>query len=456
MTDKDNQLFTIPEAANYIIPYDKRRTSTTTESNCRQTKWVHCLYFNSSWMNDMKLKVCDQMKKEKTYYNACYGILALVVWVLGCCPATLIPMHNSVINPQYWYEVLVSFLPLTFFIAGSFVIRAQKVFNCFDNRLVRVTFDLCCSSFLITVVFCGLLHLIWTKLLGYIEPVPWKCIMMGYICTTIILIRLWHTFSKESIDDALFRRRRLAYFYYLAWGSFLGIQLLGLAKLFKEIPSDFQWVLGISVPLIKEINDRILEKLISRASSSETIFDAHLVAKIDAGILFSFWITIVLATDATQLTGYVLLGINSCINISLCLKAKNLERKSFPHQFDHRINQFLVKEVVTELVLNETIEILVPLSFIVSYATAFYGPNYDKLGSVGCNYWTFEKVEDINSFLTPVVFMEIVDFGTAVISGILLYRLCRINILKEYVSTIKRYWVTLAFSGAYNIISVNL
>ena len=52
--------------------------------------------------------------------------------------------------------------------------------------------------------------------------------------------------------------------------------------------------------------------------------------------------------------------------------------------------------------------------------------------------------------------MEIVDFGTAVISGILLYRLCHINILKEYFSTIKRYWVTLAFSGGYNIISVNL
>ena len=111
---------------------------------------------------------------------------------------------------------------------------------------------------------------------------------------------------------------------------------------------------------------------------------------------------------------------------------------------DYGNNQLLQKEVVTELVLNETIEIIVPLAFIVSYATAFYGPNYDKLGSVGCDYWTFKKVDDIKSFLTPVVFMEIVDFGTAVISGILLYRLCHINILKEYFSTIKRYWVTLA------------
>ena len=107
-----------------------------------------------------------------------------------------------------------------------------------------------------------------------------------------------------------------------------------------------------------------------------------------------------------------------------------------------------------ELILNETIEVLVPLAFIVSYATAFYGPNYDKLGSVGCNYWTFQKVENIKSFLTPVVFMEMVDFGTAVVSGILLWRLCNINIIKEYCSTIKRYWIILAFSGAYNIISV--
>ena len=334
------------------------------------------------------------MKNERTFYNAFYGILVLAVCVTGCCPTTLIPVHNSVINPQFWYEVLISFLPLTFFIAGSFVIRAQKVFNCFSNRMKRITFDLSCWSFLATVVFCVLLHFVWIKIFGYIEPVPWKCIMMGYICSVIISIRLWHVFPKEMVKEALFRTRRLAYFCYLAWACFLGIQLLGLAKLFKEVPNNIQWVLGICVPLIKEMNDRMLEKLISKASSSATIIDAHLVAKIDAGIIFSFWITIILATDATQITGYVLLGINSCINISLCLKAKKLERKSFPYLLNQRINRFLQKEVIAELVLNETIEILVPLAFIVSYATAFYGPNYDKLGSVGCNYWTFQKVEN--------------------------------------------------------------
>ena len=133
---------------------------------------------------------------------AFYGILVLAVCVTGCCPTTLIPVHNSVINPQFWYEVLISFLPLTFFIAGSFVIRAQKVFNCFSNRMKRITFDLSCWSFLATVVFCVVLHFVWIKIFGYIEPVPWKCIMMGYICSVIISIRLWHVFPKEMVKEA--------------------------------------------------------------------------------------------------------------------------------------------------------------------------------------------------------------------------------------------------------------
>ena len=117
-------------------------------------------------------------------------------------------------------------------------------------------------------------------------------------------------------------------------------------------------------------------------------------------------------------------------------------------------NHSTKKEVVAELVLNETIEVLVPLAFIASYSIAFYGPNYDKLGSLGCSYWTFQRVEDLPAFLKPVLFMEVIDFGTALISGILLWKFCRINILKEYCMTIRRYWLVVACSGACNIVQV--
>ena len=118
MTDKDYQLFTIPEAAIYFPPDHKTSTSTATQSYRTKTKSVNCFYFLDSRMNELDMKFYNQIKNEKKYYNAFYGILAFAICVAGCSPATLIPMHNSVINPQFWYEVLISFLPLTFFIAA--------------------------------------------------------------------------------------------------------------------------------------------------------------------------------------------------------------------------------------------------------------------------------------------------------------------------------------------------
>ena len=113
-----------------------------------------------------------------------------------------------------------------------------------------------------------------------------------------------------------------------------------------------------------------------------------------------------------------------------------------------------ISNSIIELVSNETIELMVPISFIGSYIIAYYGPNYDIIGSVGCSYWTFDKVEDILAFLMPVLTMAILDCGSALIAGVLLLKFCQVNIIEEYNSMIKKYWMLLAFFGANNVNTV--
>ena len=454
MAERMVEISTIQELSNSPNLQSENHIQPTIQSNLDQHVSKDSLFLFKKMVNGLKMTLNNYVNEVKKYYNGLYGALALIVCVTSSFPITLIPVHDNIIDPKYWYEVILSFLSLTFFIAASYVVRAQTIFNCFNQRMTRIILDLCCSSFLSAAVVCCLLHFVWSLILGYLEPVPWKCVCMGYICSTVLAIRFWCTFPKELIKDQTFRNRRKAFFQYLAWIGFVGMLLLCLCKLFKEMPWNTQWLLGIVVPLLKEINDRLTEKIIANASTSKNLADSKLVLKIDASILFSFWVTIVLATVATQITGYVLLGINSFINLTLCLKARYLERKICSSIGEAMKNHSLKKEVVAELILNETIEVLVPLAFIASYTIAFYGPNYDKLNSIGCSYWTFKKVGDLHSFLKPVLFMEMIDFGTAIISGILLWNFCRINILKEYCTTIKRYWLVVSFSGAYNIVSV--
>ena len=130
-----------------------------------------------------------------------------------------------------------------------------------------------------------------------------------------------------------------------------------------------------------------------------------------------------------------------------------LKRKTELSELDME-NESEIKDAVRELIFNETIELLVPISFIASYLIAFYGPNHDILVSVGCDYWTFGKVEDLHSFLMPVLIMAIIDCGSGVLSGILLLKFSHLNIFMEYCSIIKKYWKILTFCAAYSSASV--
>lgn len=112
--------------------------------------------------------------------------------------------------------------------------------------------------------------------------------------------------------------------------------------------------------------------------------------------------------------------------------------------------------MVTELVLNETVEMMVPIAFLVSYSTAYYGPNKDILGDVGCDVWQFEKIEELNSFFMTVAKMAIFDSGSVILGGGLLWWFCRINIFRQYCRVMKKYWIHLAAAAGCFVCGVSI
>ena len=42
-------------------------------------------------------------KIGETCIDGLYGPLALMICILGSCTVTLIPLHNGVINTEYWF-----------------------------------------------------------------------------------------------------------------------------------------------------------------------------------------------------------------------------------------------------------------------------------------------------------------------------------------------------------------
>ena len=75
--------------------------------------------------------------------------------------------------------------------------------------------------------------------------------------------------------------------------------------------------------------------------------------------------------------------------------------------------------------------------------------------NVGCAIWGAVKVENLSSFIWPIVEMAIIDSGSIIIATALLWRFCHVNILQEYCKVMKKYWIYLALSGGTFVAGVS-
>ena len=138
------------------------------------------------------------------------------------------------------------------------------------------------------------------------------------------------------------------------------------------------------------MTNHVAEKIVLKSVADNNTTDARCVGKISFSVQFSLWITIVLATSATPTTGYEMLATNCTINMQLRFKAINF-RKQISSDIRPATKDFQRKDTIHELVLNEFVETLVPIAFIISYSIVFYGPNHNIIENVGCGYWSFKK-----------------------------------------------------------------
>ena len=443
---KQAKIFTVQEATHSSCMASKGKKRMKSNNIHQQRKWISL--FSRINRIDSNKKVSNGSEKIK-YSDGLYGLLVLILCIFGVSFIALVPVHNLITNPDFWPELILQVSPNLFIHAAMIATRAQMIFGTCNKTTLKIILDLLLTYTLTIYLSLCFIHLVWTTCLTFIEPFPFRCILVNYISFGTVLLRFWFILPKKIKMNATTRKRQRMFLFYILWSSAIALQLMVARKMFDKTPLEFQWVIAILVPILKEINDLIIDKLIREAATPKNIFQVRTMGKLTTNIMFSFWIAVFLATSATETSGYVLLGINFCFNLILCKKAIKWENTKIENQ-----NQSFQNESLIQLVVNETIELIAPVTFIGSYLLAFYGPNYETIGNVGCSYWTFQGITDLNSLFMPVIVMALIDFGSAVVSGILLWKWCRINIFKEYCKVIKCYWVIIALSGAFNLYKV--
>ena len=378
--------------------------------------------------------------------NVTYIFIILSISILWSTPATVIPAHNAIQFPNYWWEAIVTGGPTIALYLAVITVLDWKLF--YDTTYTKLlwTFVGLFANALVSIVSCWCVcFLIWTVWLGYNNPMPF----VGMICYVITnlsqFIAIWYLFPKEQKTGEHYKKKIWAYIGYRLWQLFYVQQQLALKTVMMKLPLSLQWLVAFVVPVLRELNLTVLKKILKYAVDLDlfSLMKTRLTATITVFVINSFWIAIVVSSLASPATGYSMLAVDFALNVYDTWQIIKLNRKVLPKNGFEKVKQithFLKKKEETMgLVAVEMIEMLVPIAYIITFIIAFYGKNAELIGGVKFGGWQHKEVDDLISFSSDLMMMFAIDFTALIVSAILLWRYASINLLSEGYNVMKLY-----------------
>ena len=363
---------------------------------------------------------------------------------------TLVPYHNVIKFPEYWYEPLVpGVFGLYPCIVPFYLIQCSTILEYPPLRSPKLMFSMFVTTATAVILTYILIYLVWSVYLGYNFPMPLFVYPMAYVSMCTLFTRIWHQFPTYLRKAPDFRKRLKAYYGYVLWVATFTIQFMVIQKIcvYLERYPQIQWIIAIVLALSKKLNASMLNHLLCKAAGSKKS-KAKGMAKLQVELAFSFTIVIIIGSKATELTTYSILGLNFLLNIILCINCIRLHRKvADANNGLIDVRNKTKSEMLTELVLNETVEFVVPMLFIITFSITFYGPNATIIGNVRNDYWQYQKVNDIKQYLTGAFKMTLIDALSGVISMILLRIFCNVNGFNLYIKVFRKYGLLLAINS---------
>ena len=425
---------------------------------------------NPSWMIlpiNMAIFLTNTVMTNKyrniSYWNGIYLIIILAACIGFSVPLILIPMQDQIMHPSYWWQTSYT-ASLSYTL--SLVLTSFQEFKIVFQDSFPISASVCGRIYIFVTVFTIIpffaIYWIWISLMKNNAPIPLFGTFGYYIyITTIITIWFQIPVRGECLQNRkIIRKKYHAYFLYYMWCGITSIQYNSTSLMFAKLPTDIQWVAALFLLLLREVNTWVLQKLMVKAvkehSNDAQEMDAKMAALIYINCQHSFYVAIAIGNTATPATTYILLFGDFMLNMYSSCKIMQLHRMTSVHDWDFQQKNKKNEEKALTLVLIETLEILVPIAFSISFLLAYYGPNAEVLGNVKNEYWQFKgtKVDHAGNFIASVFRMFFVDLLSAIIGGLLLWKFCTLNMLSVGCTMIRSYWPMIALKCAQRMTMV--
>ena len=136
-----------------------------------------------------------------------YTLGIMLLGIICTFPYTLVPAHDLVTNPEYWYEILFhgSYMMTSYFLEKS--LEAGYFLNLDSVKLPQSLILICGAGIISRLCFLILTYYLWTEFFGYKYPIPLLGISTNGPWKLFHTLLIWISFPTEWRDNRSLKRR---------------------------------------------------------------------------------------------------------------------------------------------------------------------------------------------------------------------------------------------------------
>ena len=376
-----------------------------------------------------------------------YGLSSLVITLLATSQFTMIPAHNIIHYPEYWYEFPLQSLVFGFILAAFILFQCSYWMNIRYIRKLRAYLMICLAGILVLAVVAPSGYIIWTYVLHYHYPIPFLGYTFGYSTIISFYVTLWFQFPASWRKNDGFRKRLKYFFIALTFNQTLLLQYSVIGKVLLTFRDKGQWLIAIFLPLIREFNIWITKKLAAKAADGD-IVAANITTEFNVNTRHALFLSYVLGAISTTLSSAIILGLDFFYNIVIAIKIVWL-RKRKPEDNGRAI------ALLQELMVAEMVECVVPLAYTLCFFTAYYGPNANLIGNIKNDYWQYVAVEDADQTIKNVSMFFFIDLLSGITCSLILWFSCRIKFIRIYIAIQKEFGLLFLLTLVYILVMVS-
>ena len=423
----------VVEVQGIINGTGNQNTSNRMETNVTETKMDAFQHSKSLSFDESENLPYWKLNKKLTG-----TLVAILSTALSFATIFIVPFHNVFVHPEFiweapflhWFPYLVMTVAFKMYLC-SVVMEYPAIMS------PKVLINLILTAWIVTTIVYSLQYCVWTLYFGFYQPVAQGGPLNAITMLWTIGVTFYFQFPAHLRADPKFRKRIIWFIVYWEWENYFPLQFMFVSWTIQVL-GEYIWVVAFIFGVILEVNKFIMGSMILKACGKNKD-DAKRISIMQLYGQYIFAVVTLISAGVDDFTSYLILGMDFALNLVTVFRIIRSQRKVGLSE-EQNAKERMYRELETkELILGEAMECLIPVIFMGGFAIAFYGPNYDKLGNVGFDYFQYTKVTDILDYLKGALYMTSIDVTCSITAIVLLWFGAGINMVKESVEVAKKY-----------------